>query len=102
MVRSRPLRHRLTVRTTRPGLVRYETVKPYVVAPYEAVIVPPCLLLSSAESSGRDDQTAATCALEVALMAAMWAVAAHPYPMTATFSLFIKRGGQEDGNPGDL
>ena len=36
-----------------------------------AVIGEPCFALSSAESSGREDQTAVTCACDVELIAAM-------------------------------
>jgi hypothetical protein len=43
----------------------------------------------SAASSLRELQTAVTCPREVALMAAMWAVAAHPYPMTAILYFFL-------------
>jgi hypothetical protein len=42
------------------------------------LISPPCFADSSAASSGRDDQTAATRPCVVALIAAMWAVAAQP------------------------
>ena len=68
-----------------------------------AVIDPPCFALRSFESSGRDDQTALTCAFELALMAAICAVAAHPYPMTATlncFGMIAEVGGRFDGSDG--
>ena len=40
--------------------------------------------LVSATRTRRDDQTAATFPCLVALIASIWAVAAHPYPMTPT------------------
>jgi len=49
-----------------------------------------CLALSSAESKGRGSQIAATWAQLLELMVAIWAVATHPYPSTATLSFFTR------------
>src|SRR6476620_5794856 len=64
----------------------------------------PWRALSSAASGPRELQTAVTCPCRVALMAAIWAVAAQPYPMTATLWVFIVccglkvNGGRSEGD----
>jgi hypothetical protein len=60
---------------------------------------PPCRALNSPGDRGRDDHTAVTWAWRVALMAAMCAVAAQPYPITATLYFLLIVSWLPGGDP---